>query len=78
MSRAYKTPRILDERVTLAGYDGEVRQITIAELGSTPATRMSNVYVSAAGGTTITAPSWTIIGPHAVFAAERVTIATKM
>lgn len=33
VSRAYKTPRILDERVTLAGYDGEIRQITIAELG---------------------------------------------
>jgi hypothetical protein len=33
VSRAYKTPRILDERVTLAGYDEPIRQITIAELG---------------------------------------------
>lgn len=33
VSRAYKTPRILDEQVTLAEYEGPVRQITIAELG---------------------------------------------
>jgi hypothetical protein len=33
VSRQYKTPRILDERVTLADYDGPLRQITIADLG---------------------------------------------
>jgi hypothetical protein len=33
VSRAYKTPRVLDRRITLHGYDGLVRQLTIADLG---------------------------------------------
>ena len=33
VSRQYKTPRILDERVTLADYDGPIRQIAVADLG---------------------------------------------
>jgi hypothetical protein len=33
VSRAYRTPRILDRRVTLPGYDGPLRQLTIADLG---------------------------------------------
>jgi transposase-like protein len=33
VSRAYKTPRILDERMTLDHYDGPIRQITVADLG---------------------------------------------
>ncbi len=33
VSRAYKTPRVLDRRVTLNGYDGPLRQLTVAELG---------------------------------------------
>jgi len=33
LSRAYRTPRILDHRVRLTGYDGEIRQLTIADLG---------------------------------------------
>src|SRR5262249_25529868 len=33
VSRQHKTPRILDETVTLAGYDGPLRQITVADLG---------------------------------------------
>jgi transposase-like protein len=32
-SRAYKTPRILDQRITLNDYDGPLRQLTVAELG---------------------------------------------
>jgi hypothetical protein len=32
-SRAYKTPRILDRQITLSGYDGPIRQLTITELG---------------------------------------------
>ena len=32
-SRAYKTPRVLDQRITLNDYDGPLRQLTIAELG---------------------------------------------
>jgi hypothetical protein len=33
VSRLYKTPRILDETVTLADYDRPIRQITVADLG---------------------------------------------
>jgi hypothetical protein len=33
VSRAYKSPRVLDRRVTLNDYDGPLRQLTIAELG---------------------------------------------
>jgi hypothetical protein len=31
--RLYRTPRILDRRITLPGYDGPVRQLTITDLG---------------------------------------------
>ncbi|MEZ6100239.1 MAG: hypothetical protein R3E01_14820 [Pirellulaceae bacterium] len=33
VSRAYRTPRIIDERITLSDYDGPIRQITVADLG---------------------------------------------
>lgn len=33
VSRQYKTPRVLDDQVTLADYTGPIRQITVAELG---------------------------------------------
>jgi hypothetical protein len=33
VSRIYKTPRILDERITLGDYEGPIRQIAVAELG---------------------------------------------
>lgn len=33
VSRQYKTPRILDEPVTLADYDGPLRQIAVTDLG---------------------------------------------
>jgi hypothetical protein len=33
VSRAYKTPRVIDGRVTLNDYEGPVRQLTIADLG---------------------------------------------
>lgn len=33
VSRQYKTPRILDEKITLAGYEGPLRQLTILDLG---------------------------------------------
>jgi transposase-like protein len=32
-SRAYRTPRVLDRRITLHDYDGPLRQLTIADLG---------------------------------------------
>jgi transposase-like protein len=33
VSRAFKTPRILDRQITLAEYEGPLRQLTIADLG---------------------------------------------
>jgi hypothetical protein len=33
LTRAFRTPRVLDERVPLAGYKGKVRQITVIDLG---------------------------------------------
>src|SRR5436305_7930453 len=33
VSRAYRTPRILDRRITLRDYDGPLRQLTITDLG---------------------------------------------
>jgi hypothetical protein len=33
VSRLYRTPRILDEQVTLTGYAGPIRQIAVTELG---------------------------------------------
>jgi hypothetical protein len=33
VTRAFRTPRILDEKIHLKNYDGPIRQITIAELG---------------------------------------------
>jgi transposase len=31
--RAYRTPRILDSRITLSGYQGPIRQLTVTDLG---------------------------------------------
>lgn len=33
VSRRYRTPRILDRKITLDGYAGSLRQLTVAELG---------------------------------------------
>lgn len=33
VSRAYRTPRIIDEKITLKEYDGPLRQLTIIDLG---------------------------------------------
>jgi hypothetical protein len=33
VSRQYKTPRILDRRITLTDYEGPVRQVVVADLG---------------------------------------------
>ena len=33
VARAYRTPRILDERIELSGYEGLIRQLTITDLG---------------------------------------------
>ena len=33
LARAYRTPRILDDEIHLGGYEGLIRQVTIADLG---------------------------------------------
>jgi len=33
IARAYRTPRVIDETITLEGYEGPIRQITVADLG---------------------------------------------
>jgi hypothetical protein len=33
LTRKYRTPKVLDEKITLSGYEGELRQLTIIELG---------------------------------------------
>lgn len=33
MARAYRTPRVLDQKIQLKDYDGPIRQLTIADLG---------------------------------------------
>lgn len=33
LTRIYRTPKVLDQRVTLKGYDGELRQMTVMDLG---------------------------------------------
>ncbi len=33
VGRIYKTPRILDQRISLSGYEGPIRQLTIIDLG---------------------------------------------
>jgi hypothetical protein len=33
VSRAYRTPRVLDRRIELTDYDGPLRQLTVADLG---------------------------------------------
>jgi hypothetical protein len=33
LTRTYRTPKVLDERIRLKGYDGELRQVTITDLG---------------------------------------------
>jgi hypothetical protein len=38
VSRAYKTPRVLDRRIELSDYDGPIRQLTVADLGHEEAT----------------------------------------
>lgn len=57
VSRAYRTPRVLDRRITLAGYDGPLRQLTIADLGhENPTSLLTNQ---------LTRSSSRLIGRHA-------------
>jgi transposase len=48
VSRQYKHPRILDQRITLSDYDGPVRQLIITDLGhEQPTFLLSNQFGSA-------------------------------
>jgi hypothetical protein len=33
LTRIYRNPKVLENRVTLPGYEGELRQLTVTELG---------------------------------------------
>ena len=33
LTRIYRNPKVLEERVTLSGYQGDLRQLTVMELG---------------------------------------------
>jgi hypothetical protein len=33
LARAYRTPRVLDQQIALDGYDGPIRQLSVADLG---------------------------------------------
>ena len=33
LTRIYRNPKVLENRVTLSGYEGELRQLTVMELG---------------------------------------------
>jgi hypothetical protein len=50
VSRAYRTPRVLDRRIALKGYDGPLRQLTIADLGhEQPTLLLTNQLTRSAG-----------------------------
>jgi hypothetical protein len=43
VSRLYKTPRVLDQQVSLADYDGPIRQLVVTGLGhEEPTVLLSN------------------------------------
>ena len=50
VSRVYKTPRVLDRRIKLHGYEGPLRQLTIADLGhEQPTLLLTNQLTRSAG-----------------------------
>jgi hypothetical protein len=47
LTRSFRTPRVLDERIRLKGYEGELRQITITDLGyEQPTVLLTNDFQS--------------------------------
>src|SRR3954462_6156673 len=47
LTRTFRTPRVLDERIRLKGYEGELRQVTITELGhEEPTVLLTNNFES--------------------------------
>src|SRR3954469_24282313 len=47
LTRTYRTPKVLDERIRLKGYEGELRQVTIIDLGhEEPTVLLTNNFES--------------------------------
>jgi hypothetical protein len=47
LTRSFRTPRVLDERIRLKGYEGELRQVTIIDLGhEEPTVLLTNNFQS--------------------------------
>jgi hypothetical protein len=45
LTRTFRTPKVLDERIRLKGYEGELRQVTVIELGhEEPTVLLSNDF----------------------------------
>jgi hypothetical protein len=53
VARAYRRPRILDEKVSLKGYDGPIRQLTVADLGHEEPTLLLTNQIRRAASTLI-------------------------
>jgi hypothetical protein len=50
ISRIYRTPRIIDQKITLQGYQGRIRQISVADLGhEEPTILLTNQLTRSAG-----------------------------
>lgn len=46
LTRTFRTPKVLDERIRLKGYDGELRQVTVTDLGhEDPTIVLTNNFV---------------------------------
>jgi hypothetical protein len=46
LARAYRTPRVLDQSITLTGYQGPLRQLTIVDLGHEEPTLLLTNYLT--------------------------------
>jgi DDE family transposase len=53
VSRAYRRPRVLDEKIHLQGYDGPIRQLTVADLGHEEPTLLLTNQIRRAASTLI-------------------------
>jgi len=54
VARQYRTPRILDEQIQLSGYNGPLRQLTIADLGHEDPTLLLTNHLKLSAPTLIT------------------------
>ena len=54
LTRTYRTPRVLDEMITLQGYDGLLRQLTVIDLGHEEPTVLVTNHLKPSPATLIT------------------------